>query len=475
MTDLISEEVGGRVVDFNDQFFAEADNLLVNSAPAWKEEKFTDRGKWMDGWETRRRREPGHDWCVLALGVPGRISRVTIDTAHFTGNYPEEFSLDACGVGVDERLDDAEWVEVISPTRLEGDSAAEFDVADAHRVTHLRLNIYPDGGVARLRVEGEPIPGMNQVCPEGQTDLLAAGLGGVALEASDVHYSAPSNLLRATAPAGMWDGWETRRRRGPGHDWATFRLGIAGHVERVEVDTRHFKGNSPGWVSIDVSDDAETWTEVVGKAPVQPDSRNEVDLAEPARTEYLRFSIHPDGGVARLRAWGRPDRELAGEKRLHYLNSLFDQEARHFFDSACSAKTWVRSMLSSRPFPDVATVFTSTVEAFANLREEDWLEAFTGHPRIGERGDDVENREQAGVSTATDALVAELEDVNRLYEEKFGFIYIVYASGKTAEEMLEIARQRLSSTREDEIPRAAEQQKAITETRLRRMLCQVSK
>lgn len=475
MTDLISEEVGGRVVDFNDQFFAEADNLLVNSAPAWKEEKFTDRGKWMDGWETRRRREPGHDWCVLALGVPGRISRVTIDTAHFTGNYPEEFSLEACGVGVDERLEAAEWVEVISTTRLEGDSVAEFEVADAHRVTHLRLNIYPDGGVARLRVDGEPIPGMNQVCPEGQTDLLAAGLGGVALDASDVHYSAPSNLLRATSPAGMWDGWETRRRRGPGHDWATFRLGITGHVERVEVDTRHFKGNSPGWVSIDVSDDGETWTEVVGKAPVQPDSLNDVDLAEPARTEYLRFSIHPDGGVARLRAWGRPDRELAGEKRLHYLNSLFDQEARNFFDSACSAKTWVRSMLSSRPFPNVATVFTSAGEAFANLREEDWLEAFAGHPRIGERGDDVENREQAGVSTATDALVAELEDVNRLYEEKFGFIYIVYASGKTAEEMLEVARQRLSNTREDEIPEASEQQKAITETRLRRMLCQVSK
>ena len=475
MTDLISEEVGGRVVDFNDQFFAEADNLLVNSAPVWKEDKFTDRGKWMDGWETRRRREPGHDWCVLALGVPGRISRVTIDTAHFTGNYAEEFSLEGCGVGVDERLDDAEWVEVIPQTRLKGDSVAVFDVSDRHRVTHLRLNIYPDGGVARLRIEGEPIPGMNRVCPEGQTDLVSAGLGGVALDASDVHYSAPSNLLRATSPAGMWDGWETRRRRGPGHDWATFHLGIPGHLEGVEVDTRHFKGNSPGWVSIDVSDDGETWTEVIGKAPVQPDSLNNVDLIEPARTEYLRLSIHPDGGVARLRAWGRPDRELAGEKRLHYLNSLFDQEARRFFDTACSAKTWVRSMLSSRPFPDVAAVFTSVGEAFSNLSEEDWLEAFAGHARIGERGDDVENREQAGASTAADALLAELEDVNRLYEDKFGFIYIVYASGKTAEEMLDIAQQRVSNTREEEISRASEQQRAITETRLQRMLCQESK
>ena len=175
-----------------------------------------------------------------------------------------------------------------------------------------------------------------------------------------------------------------------------------------------------------------------------------------------------------MRAWGRPDPGLAGEKRLHYLNSLFAQEARRFFETTCSAKTWVRSMLSSRPFPDVATVFTSAEEAFGNLREEDWLEAFAGHPRIGERGDDVENREQAGASTATDALVAELEEVNRLYEDKFGFIYIVYASGKTAKEMLEIARQRVSNTREEEIPRASEQQKAITETRLRRMLCQVS-
>lgn len=465
MIDLVSQSVGGRVLEFNDEFFAEADNLIKPADPVWKEDEYTDRGKWMDGWETRRRREPGHDWCVLELGVPGRIRQVVVDTAHFTGNYPEAFSLEASSDGRD-------WVEVITRTPLEGDAEAVFDVDFAFRVKTVRLNIFPDGGVARLRVVGDPIPDMQTVCGDGLIDLAAAVVGGRWLEASDYHYSPPSNLLLPSESSGMWDGWETRRRRGPGHDWATFELGMSGTVSAVSVDTTHFKGNCPGWVSFDVSDDGVSWVTVVDEVAVFPDRVNLIELDAPTHTAFARISIHPDGGLARLRVLGRPDPGSAGRLRLDYLNSLFEAEADSFFRTACGSERWLTLMRAGRPFPTIDSIFDRAGSAFDELDEADWLEAFAGHPRIGERGDEVANREQSGTASASRELIAELAKVNAEYEEKFGFTYIVYASGKTAEEMLGIARQRLSSDRTLEIGAAAAEQRKITTTRLRRMLCQ---
>jgi allantoicase len=472
MTDLISEAVGGRVVACNDEFFAEAFNLLKVAEPEWREGVYTEQGKWMDGWETRRRREPGHDWCVLALGIPGAIRSVTVDTSYFTGNYPESFSLEACGVGGDEGLESANWEGLIPESTLAGDSVATFDVNDFHRVTHLRLNIFPDGGVARLRVDGDPIPMMNQVCPDdGETDLASSLVGGEAIDASDIHYSPPSNMLRPTDPAGMWDGWETKRRRGPGNDWATFRLGLPGWVDAVEVDTRFFRGNAPGWVSISLSDDGSAWNEVVTRAQIERDTVNLLTLSHAIHAAHLRLDIHPDGGVARLRAMGRPDRDGAGRLRLLYLNALFDEEARRFFHTACASTTWIEQMMAGRPYRDVDTVVARATTSFDSLAEDDWLQAFAGHPRIGDRGDHVANREQSGTSGAGESVLAELAEANRAYEEAHGFTYIVYATGKTADEMLTIARSRLGNTRAEELANAAGEQRAITETRLRRMLC----
>jgi allantoicase len=469
MIDLISERVGGRVVAFNDEFFAPAVNLISAHAPVANDD-YTDRGKWMDGWETRRRREPGHDWVIVALGIPGRILSVTVDTSHFTGNYPEHFSLDANG-GDDP---EGEWVEIIPKTGLEGHSVAEFAVDDPHRVVMVRLNIYPDGGVARLRVEGEPIPAMDQVCPEGEIDLASAVVGGEAVDASDLHYSPPSNLLRPGPSAGMWDGWETKRRRDDGNDWVTVRLGMRGAVQRLVVDTSHFKGNAPGSVSADLSEDGTTWARIVERVPVSPHEKNTVGM-DGSAGRFLRLSIHPDGGLARLRVLGRPDREAAGGKRLVYLNSLFDGMAGHFFRTACASSAWVDEMVRRRPFAAIADVFALAEEVFARMTEPDWLEAFGGHPRIGERGDVTSNREQAGTATASRETIRELIDVNRRYEDKFGFTYIVYATGKTADEMLAIARERLGNDRAVEIANAAAEQRRITATRLGRMLCQEAK
>lgn len=465
MIDLISDRVGGEVVEYNDEFFAEAFNLIKSTDPVWKEDVYTDRGKWMDGWETRRRREPGHDWVVVRLGIPGLLRKVTVDTSHFTGNYPEEFSLDASP-------DEDDWHEVIPRTALQGDSAAFFDLDYPRRVTAVRFNIFPDGGVARLRVEGEPLPDMQLVCPEGSTDLVSARIGGLWRDASDYHYSPPSNLLLPTESAGMWDGWETRRRRGPGHDWATFRLGLPGAVGSVVVDTTHFKGNSPGSVSLEVSEDGASWVPAIDQAVVEPDSVNRINLSEQVHATHVRLSLHPDGGVARFRVMGVPDREAAGAIRIRYVNSLFDEAARRFFETACAASRWVDAMIGRRPFASVEAIHSAANEVFGALTEDDWLEAFVGHPRIGERGDGTANREQAGTASASRETIHELSEVNRRYEDKFGFTYIVYATGKTADEMLAIARERLDNERGQEIDNAAAEQRKITGTRLRRMLCQ---
>jgi len=472
MADLISSAVGGRVVEFNDEFFAPASNLISPSDPISNTE-YTDRGKWMDGWETRRRREPGHDWCVIALGVPGRIEDVIVDTSFFTGNYAEAFSLEGCGADDDAQLDTAVWEELLPQTVLSGDTRASFPVSNPHRFGYVRLNIFPDGGVARLRVDGTPIPSRSQVCPDPEpVDLVSMLVGGEAVGASDVHYSPPSNLLRPTEPAGMWDGWETKRRRGPGNDWVELKLGMPGVIEDVVIDTRHFKGNAPGWVSILLSEDGAGWETVVDKFAVAPHEVARVELGTPVHAGYLRIDIHPDGGLARVKALGRPDREAVLEKRLAYLNSLTGDAAMRFFETACISRAWVEAMLDNRPFANLEELLASSESAFEALDEHDWLEAFSGHPRIGEKGDETTNQEQAGAQDASAHTLAAIAEANRKYEERFGFTYIVYASGKTAEEMLGIAQSRLDSTREVEIGAAAREQRAITSTRLRRMLCE---
>jgi allantoicase len=248
---------------------------------------------------------------------------------------------------------------------------------------------------------------------------------------------------------------------------------MAGRVSSLVVDTTHFKGNCPGWVSLDLSEDASTWVTVIDEAAVSPDQVNQIDLPQSGHGAFARVSIHPDGGLARIRVLGRPDADSAGRLRIEYLNALFHATADSFFATACASRRWIDVMRESRPFATIGSVFDRADEAFDGMGEHDWLEAFAAHPRIGERGDDeVANREQAGTASASRELIAELAKVNHDYEQKFGFTYIVYASGKTAEEMLAVARRRLSNERSGEIEAAAREQRRITTTRLRRMLCQ---
>jgi allantoicase len=324
LIDLAAERVGGAALLANDEFFAPKENLLKASAPEWREGAYTERGKWMDGWETRRRRAPGYDWCIVRLGIPGVVRGVVVDTSYFRGNYPESCSVDAAAIDgvpeltqlIDDTLGPA-WVQIVPRSPLQGDTRNLFPVQHDARVTHLRLNIFPDGGVARLRVYGEGRLDRRMLDAGSEIDLAAAEQGGLVLVCSDMFFGHRHNLIMPGRSTHMGDGWETKRRRSEGHDWTIVRLASRGTLHRVEIDTDHFKGNAPASCMLETCDvegasvdslvePAREWRVLLPQTPLQPHARHRfVELAHWAPATHARLSIYPDGGIARLRLFGR--------------------------------------------------------------------------------------------------------------------------------------------------------------------------
>ena len=319
---LADARLGSRVVEVTDDWFAAADRMLQPHEPEWKEGVYDDNGKWMDGWESRRKRFEGHDHAVVRLGVPGTIQGVDIDTRYFTGNYPPSASLEACFLadGLDPDAT-TEWTEVLPAVSLQGNSHHYHAVNDARPWTHLRLHIYPDGGIARLRVHGIPYRDWSQVPPGEVLDLGAALNGGRALACSDEHFGRMGNLLNPGRGVNMGDGWETARRRTPGFDWVIVALGHPGEIERIVVDTLHFKGNYPDSCSIQAAfvkggtdEQIETqslfWRELLPsqKLAMHREHTFERELVPLGPVTHVRLNIFPDGGVSRLRLFGRPTR-----------------------------------------------------------------------------------------------------------------------------------------------------------------------
>jgi allantoicase len=324
LIDLASERLGGAALYANDEFFAPKENLLKRAAPVFIEGKYTDLGKWMDGWETRRRRSPRldekFDWCLIRLGLPGVIHGIVVDTSFFRGNFPSHCSIEACEINghpnIGQILDaKTEWFEILPVSELQGDSQNRFEINEKRRATHLRLKIYPDGGVARLRVHGVVAPDWNALRRrKSEIDLAAAENGGQSLAASDMFFGNRHNLIMPGLAQDMSDGWETKRRRGAGHDWCVIKLGTAGRITRVEVDTSHFKGNYPESCMIEVSRadenqnfDTLRWRELLPNSKLQAHTRHVFvdELNDCGAVTHARLNIYPDGGVSRLRLYGR--------------------------------------------------------------------------------------------------------------------------------------------------------------------------
>lgn len=315
---LASAGLGAKALFATDDFFAEVNRMLADKPAVFIPDKYDDNGKWMDGWESRRKRVAGHDYAVVRLATAGVIRGFDVDTSHFTGNYPPACRIEACNVKGDPGEGTA-WTEILPLTPL-GASAHHYLPSKSESVwTHVRLHIHPDGGVARLRVFGEPH--IDDIALRGKTLDLASGLnGGRVIAYSDAHYGAFHRLLAPGRGLDMGDGWETRRRRVPGNDWIIIALGARGVIEAVEVDTAHYKGNYPDSTSILCSDlgrgldhlnDAVVassmfWPELLPQQKLRADAIHKFDkVAGLGPVTHARVNIFPDGGISRLRLWGK--------------------------------------------------------------------------------------------------------------------------------------------------------------------------
>ncbi len=490
LLDLASVRLGGRVLYANDDFFAEKENLIKVEDAVWEEHKFTERGKWMDGWESRRRREPGYDFALLRLAVPGIIAGVVVDTAYFRGNYPEQCSLQ--GAWVDgypnpEALlePEVQWVTLLDKQDLQGDAKNLFELESRAAFNVLRFNIFPDGGVARLRVHGHPVTDFGRLpVGKGLVDLAAALNGGRVVGCSDNFFGPKNNLIMPGDARHMGEGWETRRRRGLGHDFVIVRLAAQGVIRRIEIDTTHFKGNSPArcllegtCVDAEVpSPEAQYWP--ILEATLQPDTLHLFidEITAEAEATHARLNIYPDGGLARLRLHGEILEEERARQGLRLLNAISPLRAELDLRACCGSSLWASTMARERPYESVDDLMVQARRVWEQLPPDAYREAFNAHPRIGERreGSDNPSRwsrgEQARASSTMDAVRSELAQVNAKYEERFGFVFLISATGKSAEEVLAAAQERLGNDPSRELSIAAAEQEKITEMRLRRLL-----
>lgn len=290
---------------------------------------FVYSGAWYDGWETRRHNPAESDWVVIRLGVAaGRVCGVEIDTTFFTGNQAPEVSVEGCfapgtGEDVDAAVADPSytgWTTILGrqPCGPNARHAWRLPALTSEAYTHVRLHNYPDGGIARFRLYGLA----QAVWPaslDAEVDLAAMTNGALATRCSDQHYGRKDNLLLPGRGVDMGDGWETKRTRGAHVDWVVVRLAAPGELSRVVVDTAHFRGNFPQRVQLFAAigaagepafDDAQAWEEVLSPQPCGPDREHAyaVDVLKGVEGRVFRFVkmvIIPDGGVKRLRVFGR--------------------------------------------------------------------------------------------------------------------------------------------------------------------------
>ena len=309
-SNLALERLGLRVLGYSDDFFAPASRLFSPSEPVFIPDKFDDHGKWMDGWETRRRRgaDTDHDWLIFALGAPAMIHALNLSTRHFTGNYPPFAAVDASHSDVD----DDGWTELIPKAALSPDNDHWMATGNPGPWRRLRLRIYPDGGLARLRAHGVFV---NASSPGERIDLAGMLNGARVIGYSDAHFGKPDNMLLPDSSLNMGDGWETARRRVPGHDWAVIELGCPGIADLASIATKFFKGNYPASCRLQASfsedkdekklvAESAGWPQLLDMRDLAADSVHKFDIERKKKISHLRIEIYPDGGISRLRLWG---------------------------------------------------------------------------------------------------------------------------------------------------------------------------
>jgi allantoicase len=256
------------------------------------------------------------------------VHAVVVDTACFTGNFPQACSVEACNVpGYPDpaALAAARWLEIVPRSPLKGDTPHVFEVPARSRFTHVRLKIYPDGGVARLRVHGQVVP--DPALLEGLTfDLAALENGGDVRACSDRFFSSPRNAISPGLSRVMGEGWETRRRRSAGNEWLIASFAAPAMVSLAEIDTSGYIGNSPGMAALRGHiggpwEADSSWAPLLPRTSLLPDTPHRFRVRPSSAYDLVRLDVFPDGGVARLRLYGALTPEGLAEVRRRWAET----------------------------------------------------------------------------------------------------------------------------------------------------------
>jgi len=317
MINLAEPRLGSKVISKTDDFFASASRIINPNPPIFKEGVFDKHGKWMDGWETRRRRRKGFDYLIIKLGRPGKIFNVDIDTTHFSGNQPMQASLEACHSKKNPN-NKSKWVTILNKKKLGPNKNHNFNIKNKSIFTHVKLNIYPDGGVARLRVYGEVE--MKKVNFGNKIINLSSMLNGASIVGcNNEHFGKAENILAPGKGKNMGDGWETRRSRGKNFDWLIIKLGRTGTINKIEIDTHHFKGNYPDRCTVQgthipkkvsnysIVKKSNKWKSLLNKVKLNANKKHSFNnkIMKKNKINFIRINIYPDGGISRIRAFGK--------------------------------------------------------------------------------------------------------------------------------------------------------------------------
>ena len=317
MINLAEPRLGSKVIFKTDDFFASAHRILKPESPIFKEDVFDKHGKWMDGWETRRRRIKGFDCLIIKLGKPGKIFNVDLDTTHFSGNQPTHASLEAC-YSKNKPNKKTKWIKILNKKKLNPNKNHNFKINNKFTFNYIRLNIFPDGGMARIRLFGKI--DMKKVNTNEKTTNLSSVLNGASIVGcNNEHFGKAENVIAPGKGKNMGDGWETRRSRGKNFDWLIIKFGKAGIISKLEIDTHHFKGNYPDSCSIQtaailkkvsnsyVVKNSTKWKVILNKAKLKANKKHifKSIRMNKNKVNFLKINIYPDGGISRIRVFGK--------------------------------------------------------------------------------------------------------------------------------------------------------------------------
>ena len=319
LINLAQSRLGSKIVYKTDEFFAPAKRIINPWPPVFKEGVFDKHGKWMDGWETKRKRKKGHDYLILKFGKPGKIHKVDIDTSYFSGNHPTKVSLEACSSKKKLPDKNSKWIKILKNKPTKANSHHFFNIKNRSIFTHIKFNIYPDGGVARIRIYG--FMQIKRNFGKKIINLTSVLNGATPIACNNEHFGRAENILAPGTGKNMGDGWETRRSRGQNFDWLIIKCATTGKINKIQIDTHHFKGNYPDKCSLQAAylnskipsktivDRSKKWKLLLNKVKLHAHKKHNFQnkLIKNKKVNYIKINIFPDGGISRIRVFGRAE------------------------------------------------------------------------------------------------------------------------------------------------------------------------